>query len=89
VALDLSAIATASPRATGRSPGPCSPAYRIDSITNGVHSRELDVAALRDRSSTSTRRWREDNYELRHAVRIPDDALWNAHQDAKRILLRR
>ena len=31
--------------------------------------------------------WREDNFSLRHALSIPSQQIWDAHQEAKRQLI--
>jgi len=62
------------------------PEYRIDAITNGVHSRTWicdDMAAVLDRHIPN---WRQDPYALRNALDIPREEIWQAHQAAKRQL---
>ena len=62
------------------------PEYRIDAITNGVHSRSWicdDMAAVLDRHIPN---WRQDPYALRNALDIPREEIWQAHQAAKRQL---
>ena len=62
------------------------PEYRIDAITNGVHSRTWicdDIAAVLDRHIPN---WRRDPYALRNALDIPREEIWQAHQAAKRQL---
>ena len=59
------------------------PEYRIDAITNGVHSRTWicdDIAAVLDRHIPN---WRQDSYALRNALDIPREEIWQAHQAAK------
>ena len=59
------------------------PEYRIDAITNGVHSRTWicdDIAAMLDRHIPN---WRQDSYALRNALDIPREEIWQAHQAAK------
>lgn len=87
VALDLSRYCNGVARRHGEVSRAMFPGYAIDSITNGVHSASWVSAPFAKLFDDYTPGWREDNYELRHAVRIPDDALWNAHQEAKGILL--
>ena len=63
------------------------PGYPIHSITNGVHSRtwtSAPFARLYDRTIPG---WGSDPFSLRHAMAIPDEDLWNAHQAAKAELL--
>ncbi|MBN2707245.1 MAG: alpha-glucan family phosphorylase [Deltaproteobacteria bacterium] len=59
------------------------PEYRIDAITNGIHSRTWicdELAAVLDRHIPN---WRRDSYALRHALDIPREEIWRAHQAAK------
>ncbi len=61
--------------------------YAIDSITNGVHAGtwvSSPFQALFDRNIPG---WREDNFSLRYAIRVPSDELWSAHFEAKKSLL--
>ncbi len=61
--------------------------YKIDSITNGVHAATWaapSMAALFDRHIPG---WRTDNFSLRYALSVPDEEIWQAHQDAKKTLL--
>lgn len=62
--------------------------YEIDSITNGVHAATWvsdPFARLYDKHIPG---WREDNFSLRYALSIPESALWSAHVEAKRDLVR-
>jgi len=59
------------------------PNYRIDAITNGVHSRTWicdDLAVVLDRHIPN---WRQDSYALRNALDIPREEIWQAHLAAK------
>lgn len=61
--------------------------YVIDSITNGVHAASWtgpEFAKLFERYIPG---WREDNYSLRYALRIPPDEVWTAHQAQKERLV--
>jgi starch phosphorylase len=61
--------------------------YQIDSITNGVHAGTWTadpVASMFDRHIPG---WRQDNFALRYALRIPPEELWDAHCQAKRALI--
>jgi len=63
------------------------PEYRIDAITNGIHTRTWAadaMAALFDRFIPS---WSNDPYALRNALQIPRDKIWEAHLAAKQELL--
>ena len=62
------------------------PDYRIDAITNGIHSRTWTseaMAALLDRHIPG---WRKDSYALRNALDIPREEIAEAHRAAKRAL---
>ncbi len=63
--------------------------YQVDSITNGVHAAtwtSAPVQALFDRHIPG---WREDNPSLRHALSLPGEEVWEAHQANKRALIER
>lgn len=63
------------------------PGYHIDSITNGVHSATwicLHFQKLYDRYIPG---WRKDSFSLRYALNIPNEEVWQAHQEAKKILI--
>ena len=59
------------------------PGQKIDSVTNGVHSRTWtadSVKALYDRHIPG---WGNDPFALRSAIGIPADEVWKAHASAK------
>lgn len=60
--------------------------YKIDAITNGIHSRWAceSMADLFDRHIPG---WREDNFSLRYALSIPCKEVTDAHAIAKRELI--
>jgi glycogen phosphorylase len=63
--------------------------YNIDSITNGVYAptwTSQPFATLFDRHIPG---WRQDSFSLRYALSIPDQEVWLAHLEAKRMLLSR
>jgi starch phosphorylase len=63
------------------------PGYSIDSITNGVHSPTWvsePFAKLYDRYMPG---WREDPFNLRYALSIPNPEIWDAHMVAKKELI--
>jgi glycogen phosphorylase len=63
--------------------------YAIDSITNGVHAPTWvshSFAILFDRYISG---WKQDSFSLRYALSIPDEEVWLAHIEAKRMLLSR
>ena len=62
------------------------PEYRIDAITNGVHSRTWicdEMAEVLDRHIPN---WRQDSYALRNALDIPREEIFQAHRAAKQKL---
>lgn len=63
--------------------------YKIHDITNGVHAdtwASPPVQRLFDRYIPG---WREDNFNLRHALSLPAADVWDAHAQAKTSLLDR
>jgi starch phosphorylase len=63
------------------------PNYPIGSITNGVHSATWtspSFAALYDRHIPD---WRRDSFALRYAIKIPLEAVRQAHREAKERLV--
>jgi glycogen phosphorylase len=63
------------------------PGYRIDSITNGVHSVFWTAPQLAALYSKHIPGWDKDPYLLRSAISIPKQELWEAHQTAKQQLI--
>jgi len=61
--------------------------YRIDSITNGVHVTTWTSQPFRDLFDKYIPGWRQDNFNLRYALSIPDSEIWQAHMQAKRQLI--
>lgn len=63
------------------------PGYPIHSITNGVHAvtwAAPSFQALYDRYLPD---WRRDQLSLRYAISVPGEEIWNAHTEAKRVLV--
>jgi len=63
------------------------PTYPIGSITNGVHSATWTApafAALYDRYIPG---WQKDSFSLRYAIKIPLEAVRQAHREAKQRLV--
>jgi starch phosphorylase len=60
--------------------------YKIDAITNGIHSRWAcePIQDLLDRHIPG---WREDNFSLRYALSIPCKEVTESHAQAKRDLI--
>jgi starch phosphorylase len=61
--------------------------YAIDSITNGVHAATWVADPFRDLYDRYVPAWRQDNFNLRYALSIPKQEIWQAHTQAKRRLL--
>ncbi len=61
--------------------------YRIDWITNGVYPARWvadPMARLYDHHVSG---WQHDNFSLRYALNCSNDAIWNAHQQSKQLLI--
>ncbi|KYK27004.1 alpha-glucan phosphorylase [Thermoplasmatales archaeon SG8-52-1] len=63
------------------------PGHSIDSITNGVHSSTWVSEPFKRLFDKHMPGWYSDPYSLRSAFSIPKDEIWNAHMDAKKILI--
>jgi len=63
------------------------PGYHIDSITNGVHTTTWTCKSFRQLYKAYMPGWKTDPSSLRYALSIPRDELWNAHMEAKTILI--
>jgi glycogen phosphorylase len=64
------------------------PGHPIDYITNGVHHLTWTNAIMQDLYNQYIPGWVEDPSLLKAAVeKIPDDKLWEAHQECKRRLI--
>jgi len=61
--------------------------YRIDSITNGVHVETWTSQPFRDLFDKYIPGWRGDNFNLRYALSIPGEEIWQAHSQAKHELI--
>ncbi len=61
----------------------------VGAITNGVHALTWTSQPFQKLFDRRIPGWREDNLSLRGALIIPDAELWEAHQEAKRLLLER
>ncbi len=59
------------------------PGYRIESITNGVYARQWSSAPFRRLFDKYLPGWQQDPFNLRYALSIPTEDLWEAHQEAK------
>lgn len=63
------------------------PGHSIDSITNGVHSSTWVSEPFKKLFDKHMPGWYSDSYSLRSAFSIPKDEIWNAHMEAKKILI--
>ncbi|UCG35786.1 MAG: alpha-glucan family phosphorylase [Candidatus Omnitrophota bacterium] len=63
------------------------PGYHIDSITNGVHITTWTCKSFRQLYKAYMPGWKTDPSSLRYALSIPREELWNAHIEAKTILI--
>jgi starch phosphorylase len=63
------------------------PGYRIDSITNGIHSAFWASAPFAKLFDKYLPGWAADPYSLRYVLSIPGQELWNAHEEAKGTLI--
>jgi len=63
------------------------PGYQIHAITNGVHSYTWVCESMRRVYDKYLPGWANEPEIFVRAGRIPDDELWNAHMEAKRLLI--
>ncbi|MDH7506893.1 MAG: alpha-glucan family phosphorylase, partial [Candidatus Thermoplasmatota archaeon] len=63
------------------------PGYSIDSITNGVHSITWVSEPFKKIFDKHMPGWRADPYILRSGFSISKTEIWNAHMEAKKILI--
>ena len=63
------------------------PAYRIGSITNGVHTGTWVSKPFSEVFDRYLPGWKADPYLLRNALSIPDEEIWDAHTKCKKELL--
>lgn len=63
------------------------PGYRVSAITNGVHASTWVSSGFAKVFQSAIPQWAHEPETLEYADQIADDAIWNAHQEAKRSLL--
>jgi starch phosphorylase len=63
------------------------PDYPIHCITNGVHPTTWTAPSFQALYDRYLPGWQRDALLLRYAIDIPCDAIWAAHQEAKRALV--
>jgi starch phosphorylase len=61
--------------------------YIIDSITNGIHAATWASPPFQTLFDQFIPGWREDNFNLRYALNIPKEKIWQAHTAAKQNLI--
>jgi starch phosphorylase len=61
--------------------------YKIDSITNGVNAGTWTSKPFQDLFDQYIPGWKEDNYNLRYALNISNEEIWQAHSQAKKQLI--
>jgi starch phosphorylase len=61
--------------------------YAVDAITNGVHAGTWTCAPIAQLFDTYIPGWRADSFSLRNAHAIPSQEIWDAHQQAKQLLI--
>lgn len=62
------------------------PGNTIDAITNGVHAITWTSAAFQRLYDHHLPRWRQDNFQLRYIISIPEEEIVRAHSENKQIL---
>jgi starch phosphorylase len=63
------------------------PGYRFSAITNGVHSATWTAAPFAKLFDRHMPNWRKDSFDLRYALRIPEEEVWMAHSECKTLLV--
>ena len=63
--------------------------YKIHDITNGIHAPTWVAPSFQRLYDRYSPGWREDNFNLRHALSLPAEEVWEAHVEAKAALLDR
>jgi glycogen phosphorylase len=63
------------------------PGYRVHAVTNGIHPPTWAAAPMSRLYDHHVPSWRHEPELLVRADQIPDDVLWQAHQEAKQELI--
>lgn len=63
------------------------PEHPIDFITNGVHAATWASDAFIQLFDQHIPIWRQDSFQLRHALNIPRSDIWQAHERSKHALI--
>ncbi len=61
--------------------------YMIDSITNGVHAGTWVAKPFQELYDRHIPGWQQDNFNLRYALGIPKQEIWEAHVEEKKQLI--
>lgn len=83
LALQLSSYANGVARRHGEVASRMFSQFPIDSITNGIHTPTWASPAFQTLFDRHIPSWRLDAFNLRSAVSLPPDEVWNAHLVAK------
>ena len=59
------------------------PGYHFSNITNGIHSVTWTSDEFKAVFDEHMPTWKQDSFELRNALKIPEHKVWNAHQRCK------
>ena len=65
------------------------PGYQVSAITNGVHAPTWTHASFARLYNANFPQWAHEPEVLERADQLPDEAIWEAHEQAKRDLLAR
>ncbi len=87
VALQLSGYVNGVARSHGELTRTMFPGYPIDSITNGVHSVTWTTPSFQKVYDRYLPDWRHQSNVLRYVLNVPLDEIWDAHLEAKRLLI--
>ncbi len=63
------------------------PGYRVHAVTNGIHPLTWAAPSLQHLYDHHLPNWRHEPELLVRADQIPDDEIWEAHREAKRVLI--
>jgi glycogen phosphorylase len=87
LALSLSRYTNAVARRHGEVSRQMFSEYQVDSITNGVHAATWTSDSFCGLFDRRIPLWRQDNFNLRQALWLSNDEIWDAHMAAKRELV--
>ncbi|MEW6088910.1 MAG: alpha-glucan family phosphorylase [bacterium] len=87
LALNLSHYINGVAKEHGKTSQEMFPGYHIEYITNGVHSGTWVCPSFRKLFDKHIYGWFNDPFSLRYALSIPRDEIWNAHEEAKKVLI--